>query len=206
MAPGPTPPGIRALLGMSDRSRAANRVRHCGADRGHTRWRRTCAGHAWSAASQGRRRKGSEVPRRTLSRLGGVAGVCRKSVGTVADASALAGPAGRLSTKRSDVSAGHGRVDTRRHHLDEIRVSYGSEGWGFESLRARLQMCSLTCADLLIPCPSAMSQGCPAVCISYRRCCRGPAKWAPRGDSGVRRVPFGPSCADASDLLSHLDV
>ena len=132
--------------------------------------------------------------------------VCRRSVGTVADASAPAGPAGRLSTKRPDVSAGHGRVGTRPNDLDEIRVSYGSEGWGFESLRARLQMCSLTCADLLIPCPSAMPRGCPAVCISYRSCCRGPAKWAPRGDSGVRRVPFGPSCADASDLLSHLDV
>ena len=63
--------------------------------------------------------------------------VCRKSVGTVADALAPAGPAGRLSTKRSDVSAGHGRVGTRQHDLDEIRVSYGSEGWGFESLRAR---------------------------------------------------------------------
>ena len=66
-------------------------------------------------------------------------GVCRNSVGTVADASAPAGPAGRLCTKWLDVSAAHGRVSTRRHHLDEIRVSYGSEGWGFESLRARLQ-------------------------------------------------------------------
>ena len=63
--------------------------------------------------------------------------VCRRSVGTVADASAPAGPAGRLSTKRSDVSAGHGRARTGRDDLDEIRVSYGSEGWGFESLRAR---------------------------------------------------------------------
>jgi toxin HigB-1 len=64
-------------------------------------------------------------------------GVCRKSVGTVADASAPAGQSGPISTKRLDVSAGHGRVGTRRHDLDEIRVSYGSEGWGFESLRAR---------------------------------------------------------------------
>ena len=47
-------------------------------------------------------------------------GICRKSVGTVADASAPAGPAGRLSTKRSDVSAGHGRVGTRPNDLDEI--------------------------------------------------------------------------------------
>jgi hypothetical protein len=133
-------------------------------------------------------------------------GICRKSVGTVADASAPAGPAGRLSTKRSDVSAGHGRVGTRPNDLDEIRVSYGSEGWGFESLRARLQMCGLTCTNLLSPCPSTTSRGCPAVRISYRSCCRWPAKRGHRGDSGVRRLPFGPSCAEASDLLSHLDV
>ena len=108
-------------------------------------------------------------------------GVCRKSVGTVADASALAGPAGRLSTKRSDVSAGHGRVDTRRHHLDEIRVSYGSEGWGFESLRARLQNRPVTWEDILIPTRSVRSMACRTACISYRNCHRRPAERASRG-------------------------
>src|SRR6478752_10017398 len=67
-------------------------------------------------------------------------GVCRKSVGTVADASAPAGPTGPPSTKVLDVSAGHGRARTGRDDLDEIRVSYGSEGWGFESLRRALVM------------------------------------------------------------------
>jgi len=36
-----------------------------------------------------------------------------------------------------DVAAGH---SPERHHLDELdegQASYGSEGWGFESLRAR---------------------------------------------------------------------
>ena len=33
-------------------------------------------------------------------------------------------------------------MGTRPNDLDESRVSYGSEGWGFESLRARLRLWS----------------------------------------------------------------
>jgi len=48
-----------------------------------------------------------------------------------------AGPTGRYRTTQVDVAAGH---SPERHHLDELdegQASYGSEGWGFESLRAR---------------------------------------------------------------------
>ena len=47
------------------------------------------------ARRQDRRSHTSEVPRRSFSRAGGVAGVCGRSVGTGADVSAPAGPAGR---------------------------------------------------------------------------------------------------------------
>ena len=62
-------------------------------------------------------------------------GRCRKSVGTAAYALPLAGPSGPTGTTGLDVSAGHGRVGTKRLDLDETPVSYGSEGWGVKSVR-----------------------------------------------------------------------
>ncbi len=40
-------------------------------------------------------------------------------------------------TGAADVSARHGRFGTLLDGMDEDQAIYGSEGWGFESLRAR---------------------------------------------------------------------
>jgi len=63
-----------------------------------------------------------------------------------------AGPTGRYRTTQVDVAAGH---SPERHHLDELdegQASYGSEGWGFESLRAhavlRQTTGALTCGNV----------------------------------------------------------
>jgi hypothetical protein len=75
-----------------------------------------------SATRQDHRSHTNEVPRRSLSRPGGVAGVRRKSVGTGADVSTPAGPAGRSGTDRWVVSSGHGRAGTRRLDLGERQL------------------------------------------------------------------------------------
>ena len=54
---------------------------------------------------------------------------------------------------------------------------YGSEGWGFESLRARLQKGPVTCEDILIPGRSVRSIACRMARISYRSRRLVPAQW-----------------------------
>ena len=71
--------------------------------------------------------------RRTRCRCGRCA---RAGQGNAAILLGPAGPTGRYRTTQVDVAAGH---SPERHHLDELdegQASYGSEGWGFESLRA----------------------------------------------------------------------
>ena len=70
-----------------------------------------------------------------------------------------AGPTGRYRTTQVDVAAGH---SPERHHLDELdegQASYGSEGWGFESLRARSVLRQttrpLTCGNAIRRFPAA---------------------------------------------------
>ena len=74
------------------------------------------------ARRQDRRSHTSEVPRRTCSRAGGVAGVCGTSVGTGADVSAPAEPAGRSGIGWWDASSGHGRAGPRRLDVGERRL------------------------------------------------------------------------------------
>ncbi len=75
------------------------------------------------ARRQDRRGHTSEVSRRSFSRAGGGAGVCRRSVGTGADVSAPAESAGRSDTDWWDASSGHGRAGPRRLDVDEGRLS-----------------------------------------------------------------------------------
>jgi len=84
---------VRTAIGTADRDSVAGGEAHvppAGVDLGQA--------DPCSARRQDRRGHTSEVPRRSFSRAGGVAGVCGRSVGTGADVSAPAGSAGRSGT------------------------------------------------------------------------------------------------------------